>query len=143
MQAAVNGHYSQISKETDVMSASPLQLIILVYDRAIYSLNDAETELKNGGDPRPHIDRVFRLVQHGLLNVLDYNAGEVAENLSKLYRWTLRQLLMVSMSRDRERLAAIIDALNVVRSGWQELNDQSQYAPATSLKAPPAESFVV
>jgi flagellar secretion chaperone FliS len=123
------------------MSASPLQLIVLVYDRAIANMNEAAAAIKMGKDPRPEIDRAFRLVQHGLLNVLDYNAGEVAENLSKLYRWTLRQLLMVSMSRDAERLASIIDAFGVVRSGWQELLDQSAVSAPPGARNPQAESF--
>src|SRR5580700_9999816 len=73
--------------ETSVTTASPEQLVVMLYEGAIKYLRQSVTaiEEKNLVGKRQSIDRAMAIVQH-LRNTLDMErGGEISVELDKLY----------------------------------------------------------
>lgn len=111
--------YQTVQQETTVATASPGELIILVYERILEHLRDADRFIAEGGDCGVSITKALDLVDQGLAASLDLkNGGEVAANLNALYDWCMRSMLRVRLNRDRALLAEIINVLNPLLEGW-------------------------
>lgn len=111
--------YQTVQQETTVATASPGELIILVYERILEHLRDADRIIAEEGDCGVSITKALELMDQGLAATLDFEkGGEVAVNLDALYDWCMRSMLRVRLRRDRTLLAEIINVLNPLLDGW-------------------------
>lgn len=110
-----------------VMTASPVELVALLYDKAIVSLREAVQAIEAGdvnGRWRAN-NKATEIVTH-LANTLDHqNGGEVAQNLERLYRYMLDRLFEVDMKNSAEAAADVIGLMEPLRDSWRQLAEQS------------------
>ena len=125
-----------------VMTASPAELVALLYDKAIVSLREAIQAIEKGAvnERWTANNKATEIITH-LMNTLDYEAGgEIAQNLQQLYRFMLDRLFEVDMRNDADAARGVIGLLEPLRDSWRELADQSstqqQAAPAPAAPAP-------
>lgn len=117
--------YAQVGLETSVSSASPEQLISLLYDGARSAIFRARAALEQGNIPArgQAISKAIDIVGNGLRAVLDHEAGgEVAANLSQLYDYIERCLLLANLHADADRLAEADRLLADLASAWKEMS---------------------
>lgn len=118
-------------RETRVRTASPGQIIIMLYDEAIKQL-DLGIEmltLNQKGKPDPsRIEPIHKALVKAqdiiteLMVSLDFDqGGEIAKNLFSLYTWFNRELLEANLSKDVERIKAVRTMMNELRGAWQEV----------------------
>ena len=118
-------------KETRVKTASQGQLVIMLYDEAVKSL-DRGLELLDseaGGKKNPgNIERISKSILKTqeiiteLTVSLDFEqGGEIAKNLFSLYTWFNKELLEANISQDIRRITAVRNQLNELRSAWTEV----------------------
>lgn len=116
--------YAQVGLETSVNAASPEHLISLLYDGARLAIGRARIALEQGNIPArgQAISKAIDIVGNGLRAVLDHEAGgEIAANLSNLYDYIERCLLMANLNADADKLAEADRLLADLASAWKDM----------------------
>jgi len=141
--------YGQINTQTAISSASPVQIIIMLYDGAINSLAAAkgkmgEMKLAEKGQL---ISKAISIVE-GLRSVLDHEKGaQIARNLEDLYDYMKRRLATANLKNEVAGLDEVMGLLNSLREAWIELDARerkvslaanAQSALATAASSPQA-----
>lgn len=109
-------------REMEVLSASPGQLVVMLYDHLLVALRrthiamEAHTpELRSS-----HLDRA-RLVITELLATLDREAGgEVAENLNALYTFFFTEMVDLGLHPDVARLGRVTAMVADLRDAFAQ-----------------------
>ncbi len=117
-------HYAQVGLETAVASATPEQLIALLYDGARSAIAQATRALAAGDIPArgKAISKAIDIVGNGLRAVLDHERGaDVAANLDRLYDYIERCLLLANLHADADRLAQADRLLADLAGAWKEM----------------------
>lgn len=117
--------YRQVQLET----ASPLELIIKLYDGALRFIQSAQKALtdKDYQGSNRDIQRAEQIVEE-LNNSLNLDAGEMAENLRELYRFINRTLFEANIRKDPAKLEAAAELLRSLRESWVQLRKQQKVA---------------
>lgn len=122
------GAYARVGVESNVMSATPHQLIMMLFDGAQTNLRTAKLHLEKGqmAEKGAAISKVLDIVNNGLLAALDREqGGEVAENLASLYEYVNTLLLQANLQNDVARLEEAERLLESIGSAWREMGEQS------------------
>lgn len=109
-------------RQTQVETAGPLELIIMMYDGAIRFCNQAKMaiEEKNYFEANRLLQRVQAIVDE--LNFsLNMDAGEIAINLRKLYDFILEKLVEANIKKDTALIDQMVYLLSELRSSWAQL----------------------
>ena len=122
-------------KETRVKTASQGQLVIMLYDAAVKSLDmGLELMVLNTGEKKnpgniENISKAILKAQEIITELtvsLDFEqGGEIAKNLFSLYIWFNKELLEANIAQDVQRITAIRNLLNELRSAWAEIAAKS------------------
>ncbi len=120
--------------ENQVKFASPVDLIVMLYDRAIQSLKSCSDSLKGGEtDLKAKGLALCRAVDiiSELQSVLDRKrGGEIAQNLDKLYTYMLEKLTIANYENNQASIQEVTRLLEELREGWKGAAAQSTQAPA-------------
>jgi flagellar protein FliS len=124
---------NQISayRETRIKTASQGQLIIELYNEAVKQL-DYGLELieQNTGEKKVpgRIEKISKSILKTqeivteLMVSLDFEQGGIiAKNLFSLYTWFNKELLAANISKDAQRISAVRNMMNDLRSAWVEI----------------------
>ena len=113
-------HYGAVMVETGVSEADGTQLVQMLLDGLIESLNVAEGHIKRKAiaEKSYHLTRAGRIVL-GLQSALDFEqGGDVAKTLSELYQYVTRRLLHINIRNDLEALNEVRGLMQQVRDAW-------------------------
>ena len=116
-------------KETQIKTATPGKLVVMLYDGAVKHLSLALEALNS----RHHnYDRVSgELIRAQdiiteLMVSLDFeHGGEIARGLFNLYMWMNRQLLDGNIRKDTAPLEAVRGVLLELRTAWAEVAEKA------------------
>jgi flagellar protein FliS len=128
-------------RETRVKTASPGQLIVMLYDEAIKQSDTAMALLGPESKPRPEdIERInaslgkVQDVITELMASLDFDAGgEIAKDLFALYVWFGREILEANIHKDGGRVKAVRAMLADLREAWAEAASKTQGGSSTAV----------
>ncbi len=124
MIAQYAGQYEQ----TQVMTASRVQLIVLLYDGAIRSIEMARQGMQanNMKDKGRFLGRAISIV--GELNsILDFQqGGEIAKSLHRLYDYMLAEMLQANLRNNPQQLEGPLKCLTTLREAWQTVAQQER-----------------
>ncbi|MEN4921375.1 flagellar export chaperone FliS [Achromobacter spanius] len=126
--------YADIGLETQVMSATPERLITLLYQGARAAIGQARIHLQEGrvSERGTAITKAIKIVDEGLKMGLNMEAGgDIAANLSRLYDYIVRTLLMANLKADVEQLDIADRLLADLAEAWQTSIDRP--APGAQL----------
>lgn len=126
--------YQEVNVSSAVNSASPVRLIVLLYEGAMGAIASAKLEMgsNNVSAKARLITRAIDII-NGLRAALDPGkGGEIAESLENLYEYMVRQLTMANLKNDPEVLDEVHRLLAELHSAWLSLAEQEagQGAPA-------------
>lgn len=121
--------YTNQYQQTQVMTSSRIQVVVLLYDAAIQAIELARVGIESN-DPRGKgrfLGRAISIV--GELNsVLDFEqGGEIAHSLHRLYEYMLSELVMANARNDARRLDGPLRCMTTLREGWREIAGQQTY----------------
>ena len=113
-------------RETRVKTASPGQLIVMLYDEAVkqcdLALEVFTKDLKKHPELIERAHKALSKVQDiitELTAALDFESGgEIAQNLFALYLYFNRELLAANIDKDDSKLRSIRDMLSELRGAW-------------------------
>jgi flagellar protein FliS len=124
---------SQLYRQQAVGTASPLGLVVLLYDSMLISLNRAIRAMDAGQvEVRvKELNHVLAILDQ-LQRTLDFEKGaDVAVNLNRLYDASRTAILGASFAQIREPLVKIAAELQTVRDAWWTADRQTSI-PADS-----------
>ncbi|MDM0052393.1 flagellar export chaperone FliS [Variovorax sp. J22R115] len=123
------GAYARVGVETSAMSASPHQLICMLFDGAKTSIGMARHHMAAGEIvPKGNaISKTIGIVDSGLKASLDAKAAgpageELVSNLTALYDYIIQRLLFANLRNDAQALDEADGLLDNIASAWREID---------------------
>ncbi len=109
-------------RETEVLTATPGQLVVLLYDHLLLSLRRARAAMDARDVEAQSVSlEKGRDVLTELLVTLDRDrGGEVASNLAALYSFLLGELVQVGIRADVARLDRVIRMIGDLRDAFAQ-----------------------
>lgn len=112
-------------RQTSIQTAPPEQLIVMLYDGAIRSLEQAKLAIQSGKDPSDAIAKAQDIFAE-LAASLNLSAGEIAGNLAQLYNFWIQRLFQAQIHRE----ATMVDEVNTMardlREAWATIAAQQR-----------------
>lgn len=121
--------------KTQVETATPLQLVVMLYDGAIRNIGLATEAITEGNVEKKTqaVDKLLAILGE-LQSTLDMErGGEIAVNLNALYTYFCEQVVTASVKMDAEPLQNVGTLLDNIRSAWHEI---AQRPAAETVPAP-------
>lgn len=127
MNAKLKGKNKQFLKNM-VESASPMQLIVLLYDGAIQWLQMAKKEIEKNADKKPpnwtefshSIDMTLKIFTHLQESLNHERSEELSEKLFSLYEFLKNQIIKVNAYKNEEDIDSAIEIVRNLKKSWQE-----------------------
>lgn len=110
--------------KTGLETANLPKIIAMGYDRIILELEKAIEFIKNQ-DIKSKIDSINKALDilFTLKVSLDFEkGGEIAKNLNDIYNFCEKQIMIGNLKNDIYTLKDVINILNTVKEGWEELS---------------------
>jgi flagellar protein FliS len=136
----MNNQYSQNTayRKTQIETASPEALILMLYDGAIKFIGQAEIAFEDN-----NIEQISNLLLRiqaiftELLTALDKEKGkEIAVNLERLYLFFLEQLGEANIKKDPKPLKEIKPLVIDLRNTWEKAMQQHQNSASVTPPKP-------
>lgn len=118
-------------RQTSVKTASPEQLVVMLYDGALRFLEQARVTMIDGKDPSEAIGRTQDIIAE-LMASLDRSAGQIAENLHLLYEFWIQQLFQALIRRDLKAIEEVSGMVRDLRESWATIAQQKRPAVGTA-----------
>lgn len=125
--------YASVGLETGVVDASPLKLIVMLYDGAITACIKAQQAMTQHDIAKKgeYLTHAVTIVDSGLRACLDKRTGgDIAQNLDQLYQYMTRTLMEASVHQDVKRVEQIQQLLMELKGAWETLEKSSVARPA-------------
>ena len=108
--------------QSAVLSATPGELIVMLYDGAKRFLRQATVAMRAGEIERAHntLRRGEMIIAH-LDGTLDYDQGQLPERLHAIYQFCLTHLNGGRMAQDPTKLEEVSHLLGELREAWAEV----------------------
>ena len=108
-------------KESSVLTATPQQLVVMLYDGARRFLLQGAVAMRQGdvGVANDRLQRAEAIIDE-LTATLDMDAGEVAGRLQGIYTFCRRQLTDARIERDAGKIDQVSGMLAELRDAWAQ-----------------------
>ena len=127
--------YATVGRESGAMSATPHQLISMLFDGAKTAINLARHHMANNeiSAKGQAISKAINIIDNGLKASLDSEAAgpagaELVANLSALYDYINQRLLYANLRNDPALLDEAGRLLDNIGSAWREIGPQASQA---------------
>ena len=107
-------------RERDILTASPAQLVVLVYDHALSNLMRARTAHEKGLEPQcfEALNKARETIMELVITLDDERGGDIAKNLRSLYTFILTELVDAGVRFDAVRLDRITTIVSELRGAF-------------------------
>lgn len=114
-----NNPYAQYNKNK-IMTASPQELTLMLYDGAIKFNNIAIAAIEENDVQKAHVNimKVQRIIEEFQMT-LDFKY-EVANDFNNVYNYIMQRLREANMNKDKEILEEVSTHLHTMRDTWKE-----------------------
>ncbi len=107
-------------KQNQIMTASPAELTLMLYDGAIKFSNQALQAMEDGDTEKTHmlIVKVQNIIREFQLTLDD--RYEVAKDLAIMYDFVYTKLVKANIKKDSSELKEALYVIRELRSTWKE-----------------------
>lgn len=111
-----------------IMTASPAEVTLMLYEGAIKFCNIAIIAIENGEIEKAHINikKTQRIIEE-FRNTLDHKY-KVAEDFERIYVYLLKRLFEANIKKDKAILEEVNMHLRSVRDTWKEVMRRNRQA---------------
>jgi len=116
--------YQKVGLESAVLSASPHQLVVMLFDGAHSALVRARLFLEQGNIPAKGeaLSKAINIIDNGLKAGLNMEVeSDLPENLAALYDYMVRRLLHANFRNDAEAIVEVEVLLNNIADAWKQI----------------------
>jgi flagellar protein FliS len=114
-------------RQTAIQTAPPEQLVVMLYDGAVRFLEQAKVALQDGKDASEPLGRAQDIIVE-LASSINKAAGEVADNLARLYDFWIHWLLQAQIRRDPSKVEEVLGMVRELREAWATIALQQRKA---------------
>jgi flagellar protein FliS len=110
--------------ENSVLTATPLELVSMLYRCALDSVAQCRSCLRTGdiaGRSKP-VTRAFDAVTELMLSLDHEQGGEVSRNLADLYAYVQQQILLGHCNQCDENFAEVERLLSTLLDSWVQIS---------------------
>ena len=123
--------YQRVSVETGISSASPHQLVNMLFEALLVAVGTARLAMGRGdiAAKGEQISKAVRIIDEGLKPALNLEkGGDLAANLKGLYGYCVLRLTHANLRNDDAALADVARVIEPLAQGWKEMG--GKVAPA-------------
>jgi flagellar protein FliS len=126
----------QAYRDSAVLTATPEQLVVMLYDGAVRFLRQAEHAMGEGAwmHSSEKLSRGEAIIDE-LLATLNMDTGEMAERLQAIYVFCKKTLIEARLQRSAEKISHVVALLSSLREAWVKLAEQAAAAQHTPASA--------
>ncbi|MCE5312570.1 MAG: flagellar export chaperone FliS [Nitrospiraceae bacterium] len=120
-------------KQAEVSTSDRVRIVGLLYDGAINFIKLAEKKIEENDIPGKglFIIKATAIITELSNSLNAEQGGEIAVNLRKLYDFVVERLISANMHNDAKSLREAVKVIEILRSGWRELEAASAVKPAS------------
>jgi flagellar protein FliS len=134
-------------RQKQIMTATRMELVLMLYDECIRSLQRAEQAFNEEGPKQ--VEAVSNAILHAeniiteLAVSLDMEkGGDVAHNLHRLYDFMLHHLSRANVRKTRQPIVEVRDMLGELRDAWRQIAEKEPLGEQNPLAHPQASLSV-
>lgn len=107
--------------EAKILTASPEQLIVIMYEEAIKALLIASKAIEQK-DTNKANEQIYKaqLIISELMASLNFNCRELSDNLLAIYTSVFKQIAKANINKDVKLIDNIIKLLTSLSGAWRE-----------------------
>lgn len=116
--------YKRVAAETGVQGADAHQLVGLLFDALMQSLNQARGAIERGEveTKGKALSKAVRILDEGLKAGLNLReGGELAGNLHQLYGYGIERLTQANLRNDGAAVAEVVGLIEPLAQSWQQI----------------------
>ena len=116
--------YKRVAADTGVQGATPHQLVHLLFDALLQSLQRARGALEAGdiAAKGAAIGKAVRLIDEGLRAGLNMEqGGDIAANLNGLYGYSVQRLTHANLRNDAAALEEVTQLIEPLADAWKQI----------------------
>jgi flagellar secretion chaperone FliS len=123
----MNPYFEQV-----ILSASPIELVRLMYQKAIASVTDARDHLKAGRirERGQAINKAYAILAELLISLDAEKAPELVANLKRLYCYMQERLIEANLRQKDGPLEETARLLSTLADAWREVPETREYRDA-------------
>lgn len=117
-------------QKTSVTTATPIELVLMVYDECIRSLGLAEEAFALEGPER--IEQIGNHLLHAQESISELSVsldmeqgGEIAENLHRLYDFMINHLSHANVKKELQPVLEVRGMMDDLRGAWKQVAEQA------------------
>lgn len=109
-------------RQNSVLTASPGQLVVMLYDGAIRFLRQGELAMQEGliAQTNDRLQRAEAIIDE-LLATLNDDAGDITERLRSIYVYCRGRLMAARIERDPAKVREVIGHMSELREAWAQI----------------------
>lgn len=118
----------ELYQRTQIDTASPVKLIVMLYDGAIRFLKQAQVAMQAGDREKQNnlLLRSQRILSE-LMSALNLEeGGDIAVNLLALYQFMQEQLVLANLEDDQARVQKVCEMLQSLREAWIQVEQMTR-----------------
>lgn len=126
------GAYAELGRDSDVRSADPHRLIVLLFEGAESSIAVARVHAESGNvaERGTHISKAIDIITNGLKASLDLQqGGKLAQQLAALYDYMVSRLLWANMKNDVPTMNEVHTLLSEIHDAWSQIEPGKRQNP--------------
>lgn len=120
--------YKRVNVETGIESATPHQLVVMLFDALHQYLLAAQGAMERGDVALKcqKMGAAIRVLDEGLRGSLNLaQGGEIAKNLDAVYEYCVNRLTVANLKNDASAITEVIKIVEPIASGWKQMNGQT------------------
>lgn len=121
--------YADTGRESDISTASPHRLIVLLFEGAETAINVAKVHAEQGNiaGRGTSLSKAIDIINNGLKVSLDMNqGGELSARLASLYDYMVSRLLWANMKNDISAMKEVLSLLGEIHGAWKQIDPNKQ-----------------
>lgn len=124
-------------RENAVRGATPIELVVILFDAAIDDIQRARTAIKNNQiEERTSAIRHAMLILQQLQGTLDFaKGGQVARQFEQFYNLIRAKLLEAQLRNSADQMQQQIRFMSEIRDCWVQVGKQFHSAPESERTA--------
>ena len=130
-------------QESQTLTADPGTLVLMLYDGGIAALKRAKQMLEAPSYRHDEFSKEIVKAQNIVMELiasLNFDAGEIAQNLWRLYEYMVWQLRRADFQKDPNLIEDVLSHLTSLHEAWQQIVEQPS-APGGFVPAPKPQDY--